>query len=101
MFKGTVSRDFLPSVFSSNNPPQGPDSWAKAVSNMASNSPRKSKIIVGNVWLPRSHRDSGILKKISTTFFIHGKVVFCTKLRLKKFGFRGLIETAEAALKGV
>jgi hypothetical protein len=40
--KGTVSRDFQRSVFSSNNPPLGPDSWAKAVSNMASNSPRKS-----------------------------------------------------------
>jgi hypothetical protein len=37
------------------------------------------------------------LKKISTTFFIHRKVVFCTKLLLKTFGFCGLIETAEAA----
>jgi hypothetical protein len=34
---------FDPRFFLSNIPPWGPDSWAKAVSNMASNSPRKSR----------------------------------------------------------
>jgi hypothetical protein len=37
--KGTVSRDFRPSVFSSNNTPRAPDSQAKAFLNSASNSP--------------------------------------------------------------
>jgi hypothetical protein len=32
--KGTFSRDFRPSVFSSINTPGPPDSWAKAVSNI-------------------------------------------------------------------
>jgi hypothetical protein len=41
-------------------------------------------------------RDRGILNKISTTLLIHRKVVLCTKLHLKKFCFRGLIETAES-----
>jgi hypothetical protein len=55
----------------------------------------KIKIIAGNVWLRRSNKDRGSnfrglietaesLKKISTTLFIHRKVVFCTKLCLKK-----------------
>jgi hypothetical protein len=39
-FKVTVSRDFQQSFFSSNNPPEGTDSGAKAVSHMASNLPR-------------------------------------------------------------
>jgi hypothetical protein len=34
--KGTITRDFRPSAFSSINPTQGPDSRAKAVSHMAS-----------------------------------------------------------------
>jgi hypothetical protein len=71
------------------------------------------KCMTSAVWyrppLPRSGRDRWILKKNSTALFIHRKVVFCTKLLLKKFGFsgliyvdcgssfRGLIETAEAA----
>jgi hypothetical protein len=39
--KGTVSRDFRPSVFfPSNNTPWAPDSRAKAFLNSASNSPR-------------------------------------------------------------
>jgi hypothetical protein len=37
-FKGTVSRDFPPLVFSSNNPIWAPDSQVKAILNMASNS---------------------------------------------------------------
>jgi hypothetical protein len=52
--------------------------------------------------LPRSHIDRGSgfgglieigesLKKFQQTLFIHRKVVFCTKLCLKKFGFCGLI----------
>jgi hypothetical protein len=60
------------------------------------------------VRLPQSDRDrrssfrslietAESLKKFSTTLFIHRKVVFCTKLCLKKFGFHSLIETAEAA----
>jgi hypothetical protein len=42
LLKGTVARDFRPSVFSSINPPQGPDSRPKAVLLMVSYSPRKS-----------------------------------------------------------
>jgi hypothetical protein len=50
------------------------------------------------IWLRirRENRDNLNLN-ISTTLFIHTMVVFCTKLRLKKFGFHGLIESAEAA----
>jgi hypothetical protein len=36
--KGTVSRDFRPLVFSLTGTPGSPDSWAKAVLNMDSNS---------------------------------------------------------------
>jgi hypothetical protein len=39
LFKGTVSRDFLPSVFFSLNcTPGSPDSWAKTVLHIDSNS---------------------------------------------------------------
>jgi hypothetical protein len=41
-FKGTVSRDFRPSVLSLNGTPGGPDSWAKAVLNFDSKSQRNS-----------------------------------------------------------
>jgi hypothetical protein len=41
-FKGTVSRDFRPLVFSSNNPTWAPDSQLKAFLHMASNSRRYS-----------------------------------------------------------
>jgi hypothetical protein len=40
--KGTVSRDFRPLVFSSNNTRWSTDSWAKAVSNIDSYSRRNS-----------------------------------------------------------
>jgi hypothetical protein len=40
--KGPCHEIFDPQFSSSNNTSYGPDSWAKAVSNMASNSPRKS-----------------------------------------------------------
>jgi hypothetical protein len=41
-FKETVSRYFWPSFFSLNGTPGGPDSWAKAVLNIDSNSRRNS-----------------------------------------------------------
>jgi hypothetical protein len=40
--KGKVSRDFRPSVFSLNGTHGGPNSWAKAVLNLDSNSWRNS-----------------------------------------------------------
>jgi hypothetical protein len=45
--KGQCHEIFDPRFFASNNPPQCPDSWARAISNMASN------------LLPRSDRDHG------------------------------------------
>jgi hypothetical protein len=42
ILKGTLSRDFRPSVFFVSINPQGPDSHAKAVSHMALISPRNS-----------------------------------------------------------
>jgi hypothetical protein len=44
LFKETVSRDFRPLVFSSNNTTRSNDSWAKAVSHIDSHSQRYSKI---------------------------------------------------------
>jgi hypothetical protein len=41
-FKGTVSREIRPLVFSSNNTPESTDSWSKSVSNMDSYSRRYS-----------------------------------------------------------
>jgi hypothetical protein len=41
--KGQCHEIFDPRFYSSNNPPYGLDLWAKAVLNMASNSPRKSR----------------------------------------------------------
>jgi hypothetical protein len=43
---GTVSRDFRPLVFSSNNPIKAPDSCCKIFSNFVANSPRYKRIRV-------------------------------------------------------
>jgi hypothetical protein len=42
MLKGKISRDFRPSVFSLNGTTGFPDSWAKEVLNIDSNSRRNS-----------------------------------------------------------
>jgi hypothetical protein len=48
VFKGTVSRDFRPMVFSSNNTPGPTDSWAKAVSNADSYSRNRILLLLDN-----------------------------------------------------
>jgi hypothetical protein len=57
--KGTVSRDFRPSVFSSNNTPLAPDSRARVFLNSASNSSRYDRFsnakIVHAVSMTRPH----------------------------------------------
>jgi hypothetical protein len=122
-FKGTVSRDFRPSVFFINQPRalihglkpfriwirnrwEIRDNRLKLSASAVSMRPRKR--IPGFQWgrgsgfggFNKTEESSyrGILNKISTTLFLHRKVVFSTKLRKKKFGFRGLVETVEADL---
>jgi hypothetical protein len=46
LLKGTVSRDFRPRNFSSNNPIYASDSCSKIVSNFVANSPRYKRIYV-------------------------------------------------------
>jgi hypothetical protein len=48
IFKGIVSRDFQPLLFSSNNTPGPTDSWDKAVSNIDSYSRRYSTWKIAN-----------------------------------------------------
>jgi hypothetical protein len=74
VFKGAVSRDFRPSVFSFNCTPGSPDSWAKTILHIDSNSRINSTTKIHSA-LCRIARSRFFLldnAKLKILFYCHG-----------------------------